>query len=77
MPIMRDFHAWCARVGIGLMDLHRSHIEAYIRQLEQAGCSRATVARRLATLGGFYRYAVQEGALPLPRRRRSSPFGGA
>lgn len=39
-------------------------IEAYIHQLEQAGRSRATVARRLATRGGFYRYAVQEGALP-------------
>jgi site-specific recombinase XerD len=38
--------------------------EAYIRALEQAGRSRATVARRLATLAGFYRYAVQEGALP-------------
>jgi Phage integrase, N-terminal SAM-like domain len=61
---MRDFHAWCARVGIGLMGVHRSRIEAYIRHLEQAGRSRATVARRLATLGGFYRYAVQEGALP-------------
>lgn len=75
---MRDFHAWCARADIGLMGVHRSHIESYIRQLEQAGRSRATVARRLATLGGFYRYAVQEGALPYsPRRPRSSPFGGA
>jgi hypothetical protein len=63
---MRDFHAWCARAGIGLMGVHRSHIEAYIRQLEQAGRSRATVARRLATLGGFYRCAVQEGASPTP-----------
>jgi len=35
-----------------------------MRQLEQARRSRATVARRLATLTGFYRYAVQEGALP-------------
>jgi integrase/recombinase XerD len=35
-----------------------------VRQLEHAGRSRATVARRLATLAGFYRYAVQEGALP-------------
>jgi integrase len=61
---MRDFHAWCARADIGLMGVHRSHIEAYIRQLEQAGRSRATVARRLATLGGFCRYAVQEGTLP-------------
>src|SRR4029450_11812399 len=61
---LRDFHAWCARIGIGLLAAHRGHIEAYIRVLEQAGRSRATVARRLATLAGFYRYAVQEGALP-------------
>jgi integrase len=75
---LRDFHAWCARIGIGLLAAHRSHIEAYIRALEQAGRSRATVARRLATLAGFYRYAVQEGALPpLPRRPHSSPLGDA
>jgi integrase/recombinase XerD len=61
---LRDFHAWCARIGIGLLAAHRDHIEAYIRALEQAGRSRATVARRLATLAGIYRYAVQEGALP-------------
>jgi integrase/recombinase XerD len=61
---LRDFRAWCARAGIGLLGVHRTHIEAYMRQLEQARRSRATVARRLATLTGFYRYAVQEGALP-------------
>jgi site-specific recombinase XerD len=61
---LRDFHAWCARIGVGLLAAHRGHIEAYIRALEKAGRSRATVARRLATLAGFYRYAVQEGALP-------------
>jgi hypothetical protein len=41
-----------------------------------AGCrSRATVTRRLATLAGFYRYAVQEGALrhsPATHVRRPS-----
>jgi integrase len=61
---LRDFHAWCAGIGIGLLAVRRGHIEAYIRALEQAGRSRATVARRLATLAGFYRYAVQEEALP-------------
>jgi integrase/recombinase XerD len=61
---LRDFRAWCGRAGLRLLGVHRSHIEAYIRQLEQAGRSRATLARRLATLTGFYRYAVQEGALP-------------
>lgn len=61
---LRDFRAWCVRIRIGLLDVRRSHIEAYSRQLEQAGRSRATVARRLTTLTGFYRYAVQEGTLP-------------
>jgi site-specific recombinase XerD len=79
---LRDFRAWCATAGIGLLDVHRSHIQAYMRQLEQARRSRATVARRLATLTGFYRYAVQEGALlhsPAAHARRpcSSPLGGA
>jgi hypothetical protein len=41
---LRDFHAWCARIGIGLLAAQRGHIEAYIRALEQAGRSRATVA---------------------------------
>ena len=61
---LRDFRAWCARAGIGLLGVHRTHIEAYMRQLEQARRSRATVARRLATLTGFYRHAFQEGVLP-------------
>jgi integrase/recombinase XerD len=46
------------------LTVRRRDVEAYAHQLEQAGRSRATVARRLATLAGFYRYAVQEGALP-------------
>jgi integrase/recombinase XerD len=61
---LHDFCAWCANVGIGLLGVRRIHVEAYARQLEQAGRSRATVARRLATLASFYRHAVQEGALP-------------
>jgi integrase/recombinase XerD len=61
---LRDFRTWCANVGIGLLEVHRIHVEAYVRQLEQAGRSRATLARRLATLASFYRYAVQEDALP-------------
>jgi integrase len=61
---LRDFRTWCPSVGIGLFGVRRMHVEAYLRQLEQAGRSRATVARRLATLSSFYRYAVQEAALP-------------
>jgi integrase/recombinase XerD len=61
---LRYFCAWCSNAGLGLLVVRRAHVEAYVRQLEHAGRSRATVARRLATLAGFYRYVVQEGALP-------------
>ena len=39
------------------------HVELYARELETAGRAPATVARRLAALGGLYQYAVDEGAL--------------
>jgi integrase/recombinase XerD len=60
---LRDFCTWCEGVGVGLSEVRRMHVEGYARQLERAGRSRATVARRLATLAGFYRYAIQQGAL--------------
>src|SRR5262245_49796565 len=34
---LRDFRAWCANVGIGLSEVRRTHVEAYVRQLEQTG----------------------------------------
>lgn len=50
--------------GRELLAVDRADVEAYARDLEQAGRARSTVARRLATLAGFYRYAVEEAALP-------------
>jgi integrase/recombinase XerD len=41
----------------------RTHIEVYARQLEDEGKAPSTVGRRLSTLAGFYRYAVEEGAI--------------
>ncbi len=38
----------------------RAHIELFARRLEQDGKARATVARRLSTIAGFYRYCVEE-----------------
>lgn len=38
-------------------------IECYARDLEERGRARATVARRLCTVAGLYRYAEQEGLL--------------
>ena len=47
----------------------RVHIEAFARDLEAKGRSRATIARRLCTVTCFYRYAEQEGLIEHSRRR--------
>jgi site-specific recombinase XerD len=45
---------------LGVFDIKRAHIELFARSLEQEGKARATVARRLSTVAGFYRYCVEE-----------------
>jgi integrase/recombinase XerD len=58
---LRQFVAWCERHGLTLFLVRRADIELYARALEEAGRARATVARRLCTVAGFYRYAEEEG----------------
>jgi site-specific recombinase XerD len=61
---LRLFSAWCAQRNLVLFDLQRVDIECYARELEARGLAGATVARRLSTVAGFYRYAEQEGLIP-------------
>ena len=58
---LRQFTAWCWQHDRRLFDFHRADIECFARHLEDAGRARATVARRLCTVVGFYRYAEEEG----------------
>jgi len=58
---LRHFVAWCEGHGLKLFAVRRADIELYARALEEAGRARATVARRLCTVAGFYRYAEEEG----------------
>ena len=60
---LRQFAAWCERRQLRLFQVRRADIECFGRDLEGAGRSRATVARRLCTVAGFYRYAVEEELL--------------
>lgn len=60
---LRQFIAWCDEDDHRLFDVRRADIECFARDLEARGRARATVARRLATVAGFYRYAEQEGLL--------------
>jgi integrase/recombinase XerD len=60
---LRQFVAWCENHDLRLFEVRRADIECFARDLEDRGRARATVARRLCTVAGFYRYAEQEGLL--------------
>ena len=61
---LRQFLSFCERHGLKLFSVRRTDIELYARALEEAGRARATVARRLCTVAGFYRFAEEEGLVP-------------
>jgi integrase/recombinase XerD len=60
---LRQFIVWCEEHHLRLFAVRRADIECFARDLEARGRARATVARRLCTVAGFYRYAEQEGLL--------------
>ena len=60
---LRQFAAWCEEHNLRLFEARRADIECFGRDLEERGRARATVARRLCTVAGFYRYAVEEELL--------------
>jgi site-specific recombinase XerD len=60
---LRQFASWCHLQHLRLFGARRSDIECFARDLEASGRARATVSRRLSTVAGFYRYAVEEELL--------------
>jgi len=60
---LRQYTTWCQRHGLRLFGARRADIECFGRDMEAAGRARATIARRLCTVAGFYRYAVEEELL--------------
>ena len=60
---LRQFATWCHNHGLPLFAVRRGDIECFGRDLEAAGRARATVTRRLCTIAGFYKYAVEEELL--------------
>jgi site-specific recombinase XerD len=60
---LRQFCAWCWQHNQQLLEARRVDIECFARDLEDRGKASATVARRLCTVVGFYRYAEEEGVL--------------
>jgi site-specific recombinase XerD len=60
---LRQFTTWCRARSLALFAVRRAEIESFARELEARGRARATVTRRLCTIAGFYRYAVEEELL--------------
>ncbi len=60
---LRQYAGWCQLHHVRLFDARRADIECFARDLEARGRARATVTRRLSTIAGFYRYAVEEDLL--------------
>ena len=72
---LRQFTTWCRARSLALFAVRRADIEGFARDLEARGRARATVTRRLSTIAGFYRYAVEEELLVTPRLRMSAVRG--
>jgi hypothetical protein len=65
---LRQYTSWCHQHHLRLFQARRADIECFARDLEARGRARATITRRLCTIAGFYRYAVEEELLCVPRR---------
>jgi integrase/recombinase XerD len=71
---LRQFTAWCRNQSLPLFAVRRADIESFARDLEAKGRALATVIRRLCTIAGFCKYAVEEellGHSPAAHVRRS------
>jgi integrase/recombinase XerD len=60
---LRQYTGWCTMRGLHLFAAKRVDIESFRGEMEAAGRARATIARRLCTIAGLYRYAVEEDLL--------------
>jgi integrase len=60
---LRQFTTWCRARSVALFAVRRADIESFARDLETKGRARATVTRRLSTIAGFYKFAVEEELL--------------
>jgi integrase/recombinase XerD len=61
------------RQVLPLFSVRRADIETFARELEANGRARATVTRRLCTIAGFYKYAVEEDLLDYSPGRSRPP----
>jgi integrase/recombinase XerD len=72
---LRQFTTWCRTRSLALFAVRRADIEGFGRELEGRDRARTTVTRRLCTIAGFYKYAVEEELLEHSRPLTSAVRG--
>lgn len=75
---LADYASWLAAQRLNPLTATRPVVEAYTRDLEARKLARSTIARRLATLAGYYREALDAGLVtrsPVDRVRRPRTGG--
>jgi len=60
---LRQFTTWCRTRSLPCSPSAAQISKGFARNLEARGRARATVTRRLSTIAGFYKYAVEEELL--------------
>jgi hypothetical protein len=60
---LRQFTTWCRARSLPMFAVRRAGIEGFARELEAKGRARAPVTRRLCTIAGSCKYAVEEELL--------------
>ncbi len=60
---LRQYASWRQQHQLRLFAARRADIECFAGELEARGRARATITRRLCTIAGLYRYAVEEELL--------------
>ena len=74
---LRQFAGWCQQNHLPLFQARRADIECFARDLEARGRARATITRRLCTIAGFYRYAVEEELLEHSPAAQTCSYAGS
>ncbi|MFI5627583.1 tyrosine-type recombinase/integrase [Nocardioides sp. NPDC051685] len=74
---LEEWFSWCTVLAIDPLDANRAAVDGYRRQMEnrEPPAKPSTIARRLAALAGYYKYATAEGVLdrsPLEHVKRPS-----
>ena len=59
---LRAFTIWCQSAGLSILAVRRPHLETWSQHMsEKQHLAASTIARRLSTVAGFYRYAQIDG----------------